>query len=95
MAARLNRMHQESVREKIKVSQLINRLANHALGKNKMTNTQVRAAEILLNKSLPNLQSSELTGPNGGPVQTESKIDFSKATAEQLRAIAALAVDPE
>lgn len=54
MAKRLNPRHQESVRAKIQASQLINRLQNHANGKNKMTATQIRAAEILLSKSVSN-----------------------------------------
>ena len=53
---RLNREHDELTRSKIKTSQIINRLVNHILGAVEMTNTQVRAAEILLNKTLPNLQ---------------------------------------
>jgi hypothetical protein len=38
---------------------LTNRLIDHALGKVEMTPTQVRAAEICLNKTIPNLSSSE------------------------------------
>lgn len=61
MAARLNPRHQEMVKEKIRTSQLINRLCDHALGEIDMTQTQIRAAEILLNKTLPNLKASEDT----------------------------------
>jgi len=59
MAARLNPRHQEMVKDKIKTSQLINSLCNHALGEIEMTQTQIRAAEILLNKTLPNLKASD------------------------------------
>jgi|SRR5690606_6145311 len=64
MAARLNKRHQEMVRQKIQASQLINRLTDHALGnlEKPLDATQVRAIEILLNKSLPNLTSMELSG---------------------------------
>lgn len=55
MAARKNLPHVQRTRDKIRTSQLINRLHNHAVGKNQMTSTQIRAAEILLNKTLPNL----------------------------------------
>ena len=68
MAARLNRMHSEAVRAKIQASQLINRLTDHALGKISLEPTQVRAIEILLKKSVPDLSSIEMTGENGGPV---------------------------
>lgn len=54
MAARLNRNHAESVRQKIKVSQLINRLQSHAFGEIEMTKTQVQAASFLINKVTPN-----------------------------------------
>lgn len=54
MAARLNRMHTDAIRQKIQASQLINRLTNHALGEIEMTATQVQAAKILLDKSISN-----------------------------------------
>lgn len=59
MAARLNPRHQDMVREKIRASQLINRLMDHALGEVDMSATQVRAAEALLKKCLPDLKSSD------------------------------------
>lgn len=62
MAVRLNRRHQESVREKIKASQLINRLQDHILGKVVLDASQIRAIEILLKKSLPDLSAVEHSG---------------------------------
>lgn len=44
---------------------LINRLQDHALGKVEMSATQVRAAEALIRKSLPDLKSVEWTGEDG------------------------------
>jgi len=48
---------------------LINRLENHVLGKGKnkveLSATQLRAIEILLRKSLPDLSSIEHAGPEG------------------------------
>ena len=41
---------------------LVNRLMNHVLGGNKMTASQVRAAEICLRKTLPDLQAIEQHG---------------------------------
>lgn len=56
MAARKNRiMHDAKTRQKIQASQIVNRLINHTLGEVEMTSTQVRAAEILLKKTLPDL----------------------------------------
>lgn len=57
--------HPEEVREKIQASNLINRLADHIDGKTKMTTTQVNAAKVLLNKILPDLKATELTGAGG------------------------------
>lgn len=62
MAARLNPRHQNMVREKIKTSQLINRLQDHILGKVELTTSQIKAIEILLKKSLPDLSAVEHTG---------------------------------
>lgn len=58
----------EEAREKIKTTQLINRLQDHALGEVELSPTQVRAVEILLKKRIPDLASTELTGADGGPV---------------------------
>ena len=49
----------EKVRERIKVALLARRLQHHALGKLEMTESQRRATEILLKKTLPDLQSIE------------------------------------
>jgi hypothetical protein len=62
MAARSSKviLH-EKWREKIRASMLINRLRNHVLGRLEMSNTQLRAAEILLSKVMPNLQATDIT----------------------------------
>jgi hypothetical protein len=67
----LGKLHQEDVRRKIQTSQLINRLTDHALGMVDLEATQVRAIEILLKKSIPDLSSMELMGEGGGPVQLQ------------------------
>lgn len=63
MAARSNKtvLH-EKWREKIRASMLINRLRNHVLGRIEMSATQLRAAEILLRKAIPDLSAVEHTG---------------------------------
>ena len=68
MAARLKPRHQDEIRDKIKTSQLINRLENHALDELDLKPSQIKAIEILLNKTLPNLQSTELSGDPDNPV---------------------------
>lgn len=75
VAARLNRLHQDSVREKIKVSNIIDRLEKHISGEVELTQAQVASARILLDKSLPSLQSTALTGANGGAIEiTERQV---------------------
>jgi hypothetical protein len=62
MAARtLKVRHQDDIRRKIKASQLANRLSDHAFGKVELSQTQVRAIEILLKKCVADL--SQVDGP--------------------------------
>jgi hypothetical protein len=53
----MRKTHQDDVRAKIQTSQLINRLTDHALGSIELSQTQVRAIEILIKKTLPDLQA--------------------------------------
>lgn len=63
MAARTVKIrHDEETRSKIQASQLINRLTDHALGEVKLESTQVKAIEILLRKTLPDLSAVEHSG---------------------------------
>jgi hypothetical protein len=52
----------ERTRQRIKTSMLVNRLSDHVLNGTSMSATQIRAAEILLNKTLANLTATELVG---------------------------------
>lgn len=61
MAARKSRIqHDEYTRKKIQTTQLINRLTAHALGEVEMTSSQVRAAEVLIKKTLPDLTAATI-----------------------------------
>ena len=63
MAARVNKIrHDENTRQKIRVAKYINLLDEVADGKRKMDSVQIKAIELLLAKSLPNLQSVEISG---------------------------------
>lgn len=64
----------DKVRQRIRVSMLVNRLQNHAFGKEEITDSQRKAIEILLKKTLPDLANVEMThtGPGGGPVMISS-----------------------
>lgn len=77
MAARKNKTTLNAAwREKIRASMLINRLQNHVAGRLDMTPTQLRAAEVLLKKTLPDLSSTEHSGPDGGAIPHELKVEF-------------------
>lgn len=62
MAVRKQLAHDVKTREKIQTSQLVNRLQNCALGKIDLTKEQLRSIEILLKKTLPDLQAIDHTG---------------------------------
>lgn len=77
MAARLNGAHQADIRLKIKTSQLVNRLQGYALGDGKDPKTKepieldgnrLRAIEILLRKTLPDLSNVQMTGDPDNPL---------------------------
>jgi hypothetical protein len=68
-ATKRNGMLIAEARQKIQTTQLINRLQDHAFGTVELTQTQVRAVEILLRKSVPDLATVTHQGDdNGGPV---------------------------
>ena len=71
MAGRpMNKLHQEDVRKKIQVSQLLNVLQNHALGESEdLSPTRMKAIEILLRKSMPDMASVTISGDSDQPLQ--------------------------
>lgn len=73
MAERLRKRHQDEIRTKIQTSQLINVLQNHALGADEIeiTPTRMKAIELLLKKSLPDLTSTEITGDPDSPLEVK------------------------
>ena len=78
MAVRLNPRHQDMVRDKIKASQLINRLQDYVLGKPGVVleQSQVSAALGLLKKCVADLSNVELTGLDGAPIQSVVEVKF-------------------
>jgi len=72
MAARLRKNHQDDIRTKIKVSNLITRLQKYADGElddSDISPNRLSAIKLLLAKTLPDLSSVELTGKEGGPLE--------------------------
>ena len=68
MAARIRTRHQDEVRAKIQASVLIGLLEQHAMGEIELTSSRIKAIELLLKKSIPDLQSVEITGDGDAPV---------------------------
>lgn len=53
MAARIDGIHAERVRKRIKLSQLVQRLQNNALGKIEMSPGAIDSAKFLIARALP------------------------------------------
>ena len=70
MAARLRPRHQDEIREKIRASQLVNRLEDHVLGEVEMKPTQVTAALGLLKKCVPDISENKTELEAGGNLLT-------------------------
>jgi hypothetical protein len=73
MAARLRAKHQDEIRTKIQTTQLVKRLENYALNDSEaeISSGRLKAIEILLRKSLPDLSATQLTGADGGAIEIE------------------------
>jgi len=73
----MGKLHQDDVRKKIQVGQLIKVLEDHALSKDEkeLLPSRIKAIQILLNKSLPDLSSMQLTGDDDKPVVMEHNIN--------------------
>lgn len=77
MAARIKKRHQDEIRAKIQTSQLINVLENHAFGISEdLPNSRLKAIELLLNKALPNLQATEISGDEDNPLNAVTTINL-------------------
>jgi hypothetical protein len=76
MAARLDPRHDARTRSKIQTSQLVNRLQDHIFGVAEISPTQMKAIEILLRKTLPDLTTVAMT--------IDDKRDATDWTREEL-----------
>jgi len=73
MPARKTPFLDQRVREKIQASMLIRALTDCVEGRNKMTSVQVRAAEVLLKKVVPDLAAVEYSGETTMKYQISSE----------------------
>lgn len=77
------RQHRESHIEKIRSSQILNRMIAHAMGEIEMTATQVAAAKALLDRYLPIVKSVEMEAEISRRAPTADP--FYKADPEEWR----------
>jgi hypothetical protein len=76
MAARTVKIrHDENTRQKIRTSQILNRLKDHVLGSVEMSPSQVSAGLGLLRKTLPDLANTQISGDPNNPVTVVSRIE--------------------
>jgi hypothetical protein len=66
MAARISKTLTEEWKQKIQASNLITHLGKCAVGEIEMTSQQIKAAEILLKKVMPDLKSVDMAGEING-----------------------------
>lgn len=68
MAARKRKVVlSDAWREKIQAGQIMSRLLRHVEGEIELSSSQVKAADILLKKVVPDLARTENVGSEGGP----------------------------
>lgn len=67
---------------KQKIGNLMTRLQKHGYGDISMTATQIAAAKLYLSKTLPDLQSIQLSGDGDNPIKVDSKIEIVHVKAE-------------
>jgi hypothetical protein len=63
-------------RDKIANSNILRALIEHAEGAREMSSSQVTAGLGLLKKVMPDLASTEHSGPDGGPIDHSLKVTF-------------------
>lgn len=61
---------------KIKASNLMTRLYNHALGDVEMSASQIKASQVVLSKLVPDLGRTEVTGEGGGDIKQSITVTF-------------------
>lgn len=66
---------QDDIRSKIQAGNLINRLEKHIVGKISLENSQLKAIEILLDRSIPKLSAVELTGKDGEAIKHAHEVN--------------------
>lgn len=76
--------HFQKTRDKIQASAIVNRLQDHVYGKVELSASQVNAAKVLLNKVLPDVRQTELTGPEGEALITGITLNVVKSAEAKV-----------
>lgn len=77
MAARKNKVQlTDAWKAKIQASVISGRLYDHMQGLCEMTPTQIKAADILLKKLIPDLGRTEVVGDENNPLQHSLTVEF-------------------
>ena len=80
MATRIRLSHQDDVRARIKVSNLLTRVQKYAMGElsdEDISPNRLNAIKLLLSKALPDLSSVQITGDPNNPLEVISRIERS------------------
>ena len=85
MTTNRRKPYPELARERIEGGKLINRLADHAEGVCEMSSTQIKAAEILLRKVVPDLKAVEHSGTLTTRYEALTDEELNGVIAERLR----------
>lgn len=64
-------------REKIKAGMIAHRLLKHFEGEIELSNTQLKAADLLFKRIEPELTRTEISGKDGAPIETKQSISES------------------
>jgi len=84
----MGKLHQDDVRKKIQVSLLIKKLEKHALEDSDDTEisaSKMRAIQILLSKSLPDLSSIQISGDDEQPLVIENNVNVFGELLKSIR----------
>lgn len=89
MAARKRRVKlTDEWKQKIGAGVIMQRLVKHVNGKLDLSPTQVRAADILLKKVIPDLAKTEHTGLDEGPIKYENiNVNDPEAVSRRIKDI--------
>jgi hypothetical protein len=84
----MGKLHQDDIRKKIQVSLLIKKLEDHALSSDdeaEISNSKMRAIQILLGKALPDLSSVQISGDDNQPLVIEQNVTVFGELLKSIR----------